>query len=82
MLFMDDFITNVSLNKSERKPDKNSHSIQPKMKKGKRREQKHTPGLARAPRAPLFVESALVDAGVAELCAAAAAAASVAKFCS
>ncbi len=41
-----------------------------------------SPGLARAPRAPLFVDSALVEVGLPELWAAAAAAANVAKFCS
>lgn len=38
------------------------------------------PGLARAPRAALFAVRALVEVGLPELCAAAAAAANVAKF--
>lgn len=40
------------------------------------------PGLARAPRAPLVVDRALVDDGLPVPWAAAAAAANVAKFCS
>lgn len=42
----------------------------------------NSPGLARAPRAALLVDRALVEVGLAELWAAAAAAANVARFCS